>query len=155
MRSMMIVLVALLLFACNNETGTVVKSGQQTLIDSLVMDVNKGHNLGMARMGKLTRYQQSTQQLRDSIAALPAAARTRMDGYLRQLDTLQRQIDSADLSMNKWMEEYSFDTLADNPELKATYLSGEKIKVEAMVGLIQQAISKGDSLLRIVRPGAN
>lgn len=113
------------------------------------MDVNKGHNLGMAKMGQLTRYQQYTQRLRDSINALPAAARVQLDARLKQLDTLQRQIDSADTEMNKWMEGYQYDSLKDNPELRASYLSGEKIKVEAMVGLILSAIHKADSLLPV------
>lgn len=129
-----------------------MKSGQKTLADSLEMDVDKGHSQGMGKMGKLTRYQQYTRTLRDSINALPPASRAKLDATLKQLDTLQRQIDSADLEMNKWMEAYRYDSLKDNPELRATYLSGEKIKVEALVGLILSAISKGDSLLPIAKP---
>jgi hypothetical protein len=141
------------LYSCGNNETTVVKAGQKTLVDSLEMDVDKGHNLGMAKMGKLTRYQQYVKSLRDSISRLPAASRNAMNKYSLQLDTLQRQLDTADLVMNRWMEGYRPDSLKNDPETRAFYLSGEKIKIDTMVGLILQAIKMGDSLLPIAKPG--
>ena len=155
MKTILLVSLVLLMTACGSEQGKTVRSGEEKLVDSLEMDVNKGHNLGMAKMGKLTRYQQYTRQLRDSITALAPAAQSTIAGYGRQLDTLQNQLDSAETVMNRWMDEYSFDSLKNNPQLRAAYLNTEKIKIEGMVGLILTTISKGDSLLKIARPGVN
>ncbi|RYY62873.1 MAG: hypothetical protein EOO05_01080 [Chitinophagaceae bacterium] len=155
MKTIVVISMLALLASCNSESGAKVKSSEEKLVDSLEMDVNKGHNTGMAKMGKLTRYQQAASQLRDSIGTLPAAAQLKMMAYGKQLDTLKHQLDSAEMVMNKWMDEYRFDSLKDNPELRAAYLNTEKIKVEGMVGLILDAIHKGDSLLKIVRPGIN
>ncbi|MET0638196.1 MAG: hypothetical protein ABWZ25_19355 [Chitinophagaceae bacterium] len=155
MRTVILSVLSFLLFACNNESSDVVKKGQKTLVDSLELDVNKGHIVGMSKMGKLNRYQQYVKGLRDSIDQLAATGQRGLMDFRLRLDSLQRQLDTADLVMNKWMAEYRPDSLKNDPETRAAYLNSEKIKIDTMVGLILLAIRNGDSLLPIAKPAKN
>lgn len=147
----MIKLLTVLAFAgiifssCSNDQGTIVK--EKTLADSLMEQVMDGHNIAMAKMGKLTRLEQQTRHLIDSIGKLPAKAQEATASYKTKLDGLQKDLSNAESAMNKWMNEFSMDTLANDMEQKVKYLESEKDKVNNVKEAVLGSIQKADSII--------
>jgi len=138
------------LAACNNtdkKTNT-GKETAKTLADSLENEVMDGHNVGMAKYGKLTAMQNEAQRLLDSIANLPAKAREAMMPLKTKLDGLVEDLRSAKAGMDKWMDEYNMDSAVNNIELRIKYLTEEKIKVSKVKESILNSLQKADSVLR-------
>jgi hypothetical protein len=111
--------------------------------DSLFQEVMAGHNIGMARMIKISKYLTQIQKALDSINKLPAA---KIDvGYQQTLIDLQEDLNYAEHGMNIWMEEFKIDSAKENKEKRIQYLESEKIKVvkvkEAILGSLQRADS--------------
>ena len=111
--------------------------------DSLFHEVMEGHDIGMARMIKITKYLTQIQKALDSINKLPA---TKIDeGYQQALIDLQEDLNYAEYGMNTWMEEFKIDSVKENKEKRIQYLESEKIKVlkvkEAILGSLQRADS--------------
>lgn len=115
--------------------------------DTLLNEVNDGHNAGMARMGRLTRAQQEATRLLDSLNKLPAKARQAAGPYKTKLESLLRDLDYADFSMNKWMSEFNWDSSFANARGKISYLQTEKEKVTKVKEAIISSLQKADSLL--------
>lgn len=118
----------------------------QTHEDSLVHDVLEGHDSGMARMVKLSKYIKKTKLLLDSVATVPAAKRNRE--YEAGLKGLLEDLQYAEMSMNTWMEEFKLDSLKEKPRERVAYLESEKMKVTKMKEAILNSLQKGDSLLK-------
>ena len=93
------------LFACNDSktghSGHEQSNVPKTQADSLMKDVEDGHNDGMAKMGRLTRAEQATRRLLDSIEKLPAKARQAAAPLKVKLDSLQKDLSYAESAMNK------------------------------------------------------
>ena len=111
--------------------------------DSLFHEVMEGHDIGMARMSKITKYLTQIQKALDSINKLPAA---KIDEHYQQtLIDLQEDLNYAEYGMNTWMEEFKIDSAKENKEKRIQYLESEKIKVlkvkEAILGSLQRADS--------------
>lgn len=137
---------SLFLISCgNSEAG---RPQAKTLSDSLLSDVLHGHDIGMAKMKKLVRLQQQTQHLIDSIGKLPAKAKEASKTYLRQLDSLGKDLQYAEFAMNKWMEEFKVDSANNDTETRVKYLGEEKDKVTKVKDAILSVIQKADSLLK-------
>src|SRR5687768_3290691 len=82
-----VVLSVIFTMSCNeNHSGHSKDAGSKTRTDSLLNDVMDGHNIGMAKMGRLTRAEQTTRRLLDSIAKLPAKARQAAEPLKIKLD---------------------------------------------------------------------
>jgi hypothetical protein len=139
----------LLVSACNNSadphTGNAVT---KTKADTLYDEVMDGHNTGMAKMGKLTRAEQEVTRLLDSVSKLPAKARQAAHPFTTNLDSLLIDLKHADLSMNKWMNEFKIDSAAQNAEERIKYLLSEKSKVTEVKESILNSLQKADSLLK-------
>lgn len=120
----------------------------KTKADTLLDKVNDDHNFGMARMGRLTRAQQEATRLLDSLNKLPAKARQAAIPYKTKLESLQRDLDYADFSMNKWMNEFKWDSVFANAKEKISYLETEKEKVTKVKEAILNSLQKADSLLK-------
>ncbi len=132
------------LVSCENES----KPRQRTLTDSLQKEVLDGHDVGMAKMRKLTQLQAESKRLIDSIQKLPAKAKTAATPYLNQLDSLIKELQNAEVGMNSWMTEFNLDSAMDNEELRAKYLTDEKLKVNRVKEAILASIAKADTLLK-------
>ena len=94
-------LVPAVIFAmsCGNDGGQITRS--KTQLDSLLDDVLEGHNIGMAKLGKLTRAEQTTKRLLDSIAKLPEKARKAAEPLKVKLDSLKNDLSYAEFAMQK------------------------------------------------------
>ena len=129
---MNVVCMGLLLFAmsaCNNES-TKSDNPDQALADSLDKAVDEGHNIGMAKMGKLDKAHAEAQRLIDSIGKLPAKAREAAGPARARLDSLIKDLEYATMAMNKWMEEYNYDSAKNDLSKRIEYLKEEKFKVD-------------------------
>lgn len=143
---------ALLLLACNDsntdQNGHERNNKPKTQADSLMKDVEDGHNIGMAKMGRLTRAEQATRRLLDSIEKLPAKARQAAAPLKVKLDSLQKDLSYAEFAMNKWMNEFNMDSAINNAEERINYLQSEKLKVSKVKEAILGGLQKADSLLK-------
>ncbi len=148
----LVVLLVSSLIACNNEenkhSGHDKNNEPKTQADSLMKDVMDGHNIGMAKMGKLTRAEQTTRRMLDSIEKLPAKAKQAAAPIKVKLDSLQKDLSYAEFAMNKWMEEFNMDSAINNVQERINYLGSEKIKVSKVKEAILTSLEKADSLLK-------
>lgn len=138
--------------ACNNpenkHNGHRENNKPKTQADSLYKDVMDGHDIGMAKMGKLTRAEQTTRRLLDSIDKLPAKAKQAAAPLRTKLDSLQKDLSYAEFAMNKWMEEFNMDSAVNNVQERIDYLGSEKMKVSKVKEAILGSLQKADSILK-------
>ena len=111
-------------------------------------DVMDGHDIGMAKMGRLTRAEQTTRRLLDSIENLPVKAKQAAAPLKIKLDSLQKDLSYAEFAMNKWMEEFNMDSAVNNVEKRIDYLSSEKLKVSKVKEAILGSLQKADSVIK-------
>lgn len=130
----------------NSNTGNSEKT--KTRADSLMTDVMDGHDVGMAKMGKLNTMQKNVQRVLDSIAKLPAKSKTAIEPYVAKMNSVLEELKSAKSGMEKWMDEFNMDSAVNNMEERIRYLSEEKLKVSKVKESILQSLKKTDSLLK-------
>jgi hypothetical protein len=136
------------LFGCGSEEAEQERKDGYTPVletreDSLFHDVMEGHDEGMAKMGKLMRYQRFTRGAIDSLNRLPNAKAD--PGLIDRYSEILQQLVLADDAMNRWMGNFKADTLKDNIPARERYLLSEKLKVEQVRDLILEAERVGDS----------
>lgn len=145
----------LLLTACNNnDSKKVTPSAETVLADSLNKLVDDVHIKGMAKMARLSKMQQHTQQLIDSIGKLPAKARLAATPVKEKLEGLLKELNYADFAMDKWMTEFYVDhkdTLRDKLSARIEYLRDQQNVAGKVTDAILGSLQKGDSLLQQIR----
>lgn len=114
--------------------------------DSLHHAVMEGHDVGMAKMGRLRKFLTQVQQKLDSLRKLPAAQQDKQ--YTQALTGLQQELQKADQGMTVWMEQYNNDSARNDPQARIQYLESEKQKVTLVKDQILQSLQKADSLLK-------
>lgn len=140
------------IYACGDSPGnrdiSERKDGYTTILvtreDSLFHDVMEGHDIGMAKMGKLTRSINAVKARLDSLSATGAKASS---AYKDSLELLLENLQQADAGMYLWMEEFKADSAKENQSLRIPYLEAEKIKVEKVRDRILESLRRGDSIL--------
>lgn len=142
-------LLVIFFVACNNESNEKKsETTPKTAADSLMHDVMDGHNVAMAKMGKMSTTEKEMQHIIDSIAKLPAKIKNALAPYKIQLDTALRNLQSAQASMEKWMDEFNMDSAINNMEERIKYLTDEKQKVITVKENILLGLAKADSLIK-------
>jgi len=136
-----------LLISCNNSANSGSKS-EKTYSDSLMDEVMENHNIGMAKMSKISEAQKRVNQAIDSISKLPSAIQKNLTHYQVQLDSALNRLKTADYAMNKWMEEFNMDSAKDNTEKRIEYLKSEKIKISKVKDAMISSLRSADSLLK-------
>lgn len=144
-----------ILIACNNadkkhegHAGHTTET-PKTKEDSLYADVMDGHNVGMAKMGKIRAMQNEVKKVLDSIAILPAKAQQAAAPLKTKLDSLAADLSYAETAMDKWMTEFVMDSAKNNIEKRIKYLTEEKLKIEKVKSSILTGLQKADSLLKV------
>ena len=99
-------------------------------------------------MGKLTRLQQQTSHLLDSISKLPARAKQAAAPLKAKLEKLLKELDYADMAMNKWMSEYKMDSAVGDAKARFDYLLSENTKVGKLKEAILSGIAHADSVYK-------
>lgn len=115
--------------------------------DSLFQDVMKGHDIGMARMGKLSGTMDMIQDKLDSLERLPEESAAN-DALQRTWSALLDELRLADEGMQSWMTEFRADSAQDDPSRRIEYLEKEKLRVEKVKDDILNSLQKADSLLK-------
>ena len=156
MSRLIIALISLGLFsmACNNEASQGETADRKdgftpvlkTTEDSLYHDVMQGHDVGMAKVGKLRKNINETQRQLDSLNKLPA--KNINTSYKQSLTDLQTALNNANNEMNTWMDGFKVDSATNNTELRIKYLQGEKEKVTIVKEHILSALQQADSVLK-------
>lgn len=152
-KSIFLLLIILVLTACNvgSEKKPVRTDGYSqipaTREDSLFHDVMKGHDTGMARMGKLSKSMTLVQEKLDSIELLTGNAAARAEDMRQSFASLLEELRQADEGMSMWMQDFKADSGQGNPEIRINYLENEKQKVEKVKTDILESLRKADSML--------
>jgi len=131
--------------ACNNSDTE--KSIDEKKADSLDQEVDKLHGSAMGRAMQMKDAQKKLEAALDSISRLPANLLTGAENYKHQLDSLLDRMKYADFAMEKWMEEYKFDSMKDDVQKRIKYLEAENIKIIKVKEAIVSSLQKADSLL--------
>jgi hypothetical protein len=104
----------------------------------------EGHDAGMARMGKISKYLARVQNSLDSMNKLPAA---KVDiKYKQSLIDLQEKLKYAEYGMNTWMEGFRVDSAKDDKEKRIQYLEEEKVKIQKVKETILEILGRADSV---------
>ena len=120
----------------------------KTEADSLMAEVMDGHNVGMAKMSKISNMQKEVQRVLDSIATLPAKAKQAALPLKAKLDSVAADLNYAEMAMDKWMTEFNMDSAVNNIKERVKYLTDEKYKVGNVKKAILTSLQKADSLLK-------
>ena len=137
----------LFMMSCNNSGNDKKQETTKSPAEKLLDEVDNAHMDGMAKMGKLSRLETQVQHLLDSINNLPGKNKSAAAGFKARLETLQNELHSAQDGMDKWMNDFKFDSAENNNELRIQYLESEKIKVEKVKTDMQNVLRMADSLL--------
>ena len=135
--------------ACNNSGKKPENETKpMTTVDSLIKDIDKGHMDGMGKIGRLHNTRKKVQALLDSLVKLPSRSDATTQ-FIENLRTNIKDLDYADMAMDKWMNEYDEDSAIDNVDQRILYLGGEKIKVDNLSSAIRTSLYTADSLLKV------
>lgn len=135
--------------SCNNNTeqdDPEARANPQA--DSLMADVMDGHDVGMARMGKIRSMRAAVSRLLDSIQALPEKARNAAAPLKSRLDSVAADLNYAETAMDKWMSEFDMDSAKNNIQKRIQYLLDEKNKVSKVKDAILGGLARADSVLK-------
>ena len=153
MKKIVFFLTALCIVAvsCNNNAHDHdhASNEPQTKQDSLLKNVLDGHDIAMeAQMTKMGKTKQRVQRLIDSVSKLPAKAQAAIAPYKEHLNEVLNDLSYADNAMNKWMNEFIYDSAKNDIEKRIKYLTDEKLKVGHVKDAVLGSLQKADSLLR-------
>jgi len=153
MKNIIAFLIVIFFAACNSAGDAGHEHGHaagdaKTPEDSIMKLVMAGHDAAMPKMSKLSKAQQQAQHIIDSINKLPGKFRQAAEPYQKQLDSLIKDLQYAENSMNRWMEEFAMDTLKNDMELRLKYLESEQQKVTTVKDNVLSSLQKADSLLK-------
>lgn len=142
----LIVLLAVLT-SCNNSATPVEHTKEnnasipRTLSDTLYREVMKGHDVGMAKIGELMRYQQLLRQKADSIGQTKTG-----DARKSVLDSVLEDLTQAEALMNQWMQEFEPDHAGSTEEEKISFYLSEKEKIDTVNARILRSIEKAKGI---------
>ena len=146
------VFISLSVMSCKNsdpETGDDTNK-ERSLADSLEDQVWDGHDVGMAKYGKLRSMKLKAEQMIDSISKLPAKAKGEAAVLRQKLDSLVTELSEAKEGMDQWMSYYRNvrDSAKDDAEKRVAFLRDEIGRVNKVRDAILQSLAKADSLIR-------
>lgn len=141
-------LAAAVFISCNDESSNTTSSGDKAEADTLYKEVMDGHNIGMAKMPRLEEAQAGVRRMLDSIGRLPEAARQASADLETRLNKLSGDIQQAQDGMNKWMEDFKYDSAKNDISRRIKYLSDEKVRVSKVKEDILRSLQQADSVVR-------
>ena len=139
----------LLFISCNNSnTATKNNNKTESESDSLMHEILRQHDIGMAKMNKISDAKNRIQHSLDSISKLPFDIQKKSVQYRMGLDSAFNWLTFADSHMETWMNEFNMDSLKDDQEKQIKYFESEKIKISHVNDEMISSLRKADSLLR-------
>lgn len=152
MKGLLVFTIMMYCLSCSNDAADKEerKDGYSVVLkskeDSLFHEVMTGHDVGMAKIGKLRKHLKQIEQELDSINKVPAGKINQQ--YKAALLDLQDELKFADQSMYTWMVEFKADSVKDDKGKRLDYLESERVKVEKVKHNILSSMDRADSLLR-------
>ena len=140
----------LLFISCNN-SNTSTKNNSKTTeseSDSLMHEILRQHDIGMAKMNKISDAKLRIQHNLDSISKLPFDLQKKSVQYRMELDSVFNRLTFADSHMETWMNEFNMDSLKENQEEQVKYFESEKKKILQVNDEMINSLHKTDSLLQ-------
>jgi len=136
-------------FGCNNSRTSTDKDDKTTrsASDSLMHEVLKQHDIGMAKMSKIGDAKNRIQHNLDSISKLSTDLQKKSLQYRMELDSMFNRLIFADRGMETWMNEFNMDSLKNNEKEQLKYLESEKEKISKVNEVMISSLQKADSLL--------
>lgn len=141
-------LAATVFISCNNESTHSTSSGDKAEADTLYKEVMNGHNIGMAKMPRLEEAQANVRRMLDSIGRLPESSRQASADLKTRLEKLSTEIQQAQDGMNRWMENFNYDSAKNDLSQRIKYLSDEKVRVTKVKEDILRSLQQADSAVR-------
>ena len=140
----------LLFISCNSSNTSTEKSNKTTesASDSLMHEILKQHDVGMAKMNKISEAKNRIQHNLDSISKLSFDLQKKSVQYRMELDSVFNRLTFADSHMETWMNEFNMDSLKDNQAEQVKYLESEKKKISQVNDEMISSLHKVDSLLQ-------
>ena len=134
---------------CNNSRTSTDKDDKTTrsASDSLMHEVLKQHDIGMAKMSKISDAKNRIQHALDSISKLSTDLQKKSLQYRMELDSMFNRLIFADRGMETWMNEFNMDSLKNNEKEQLKYLESEKEKISKVNEVMISSLQKADSLL--------
>jgi len=134
---------------CNNSSTSTDKDDKTTrsASDSLMHEVLKQHDIGMAKMSKIGDAKNRIQHNLDSISKLSTDLQKKSLQYRMELDSMFNRLIFADRGMETWMNEFNMDSLKNNEKEQLKYLESEKEKISKVNEVMISSLQKADSLL--------
>ena len=114
----------------------------KTKQDSVFQEVMDGHDVGMAKMGKISGYLKMIQASLDSAKKQKSADKN----VVAALKSVSADLSQAEYSMNRWMEEFKLDSAENNEPVRIAYLESERDKINKIRDRIMNSIKRADSL---------
>lgn len=135
------------IIACNHASsgraaGENNSSVPKTLSDSLYKKAIEGHDVGMAKMGEIARYQKILKQRSDSLTGLKNKA-----GMLPALNSALQELISAEELMNRWMQDFDPDKAGSTEAEKVRYYAREKKKIDTVTAQILRSIENAKRVM--------
>jgi hypothetical protein len=134
--------------ACNNSKEESTGDNLKASADSLFEKVMEGHDIGMAKTPSLKTMREQAKKMIDSIGKLPAKAQEAAAPYKAKIDSLVKDLDYAEFAMDKWMDEFKYDSAKNDLKRRIEYLTNENSKVGKVKEAILGSLQKADSLLK-------
>ena len=140
----------LLLISCNSSNTSNENNNKTTesASDSLMHEILRQHDRGMAKMNKIGEAKNRIQHNLDSISKLSFDLQKKSVQYRMELDSVFNRLTFADSHMETWMNEFNMDSLKDNKEEQVKYLESEKTKISHVNEEMSGSLQKADSLLK-------
>jgi hypothetical protein len=138
----------ILFISCNNSSAPADNKTGGSTSDSLMHEVLRQHDLGMAKMNKISQAKNRIQQALDSISKLSFDLQKKSEQYRMGLDSVFNRLIFAERNMDTWMNEFNMDSLKDNKEAQVKYLESEKLKISHVNEEMISSLQKADSLFK-------
>ena len=141
MKTMILIIAATIALSCNNNSSSGNMDQQnnasipKTLSDTLYKAAMEGHDVGMAKMGEIARYQKLVKQQIDSVADLKNKMKLRPP-----LDSALQELSHAEELMNRWMQDFDPDKAGSTEAEKISFYSSEKEKIDTVNARIFKSI---------------
>jgi hypothetical protein len=112
--------------------------------DSLMEAVMEAHNEAMPKKGKVTGYLKPADQKIDSVSKIRSSDARQTEAAYRDV---RSKLKVAEDGMNKWMNEFRADSAQNETDVRISYLTEEKRKMEQIRDQTLEALKQADSVL--------
>ncbi|MBU2267933.1 MAG: hypothetical protein KJ744_10885 [Bacteroidetes bacterium] len=108
----------------------------------------KTHDELMMDMDKIMNNKSALSQIQNKLDSLKQRNITLDTATLNsEIISIKSKLDVSDDAMMKWMNNFNPDDTGKTPSEIVTYLSAQKIKIDAVKTLFTKSLSKSDSLI--------